>query len=84
MDVAAALAELREVAPHVRAAVLLDDSGEAIASTVAQPAELGRAARELIVAADELRRSQGRTLVRLRVLTRDGGVYAARGERGWL
>ena len=84
MDAAAALADLREVAPSVRAAVLLGESGDVTAATAAQPAEFARAAEALIAAADELRRSQGRTLVRLRVVTRTGAVYAARGERGWL
>ena len=84
MDADAALADLHEVAPQLRAAVLLDESGEVHGATAARLADFARAARALIAAADELRRSQGRTLVRLRVVTRTGAVYAARGGPGWL
>ena len=84
MDAAAALADLHDVSSHIHGAVVLDEAGDAVAATGSRPTELARAAHGLMRAADELRRAQGRTLVRLRVVTRDGAVYATRGERGWL
>ena len=84
MDAADALQELQEVDAHVRAAAVLGADGEPRAATMPEPAAFARAARQLILAADELRRTQRRTLLRLHVVTRDGTLAAVRGEDCWV
>ncbi|MFN2469950.1 MAG: hypothetical protein ABR583_02980 [Gaiellaceae bacterium] len=78
MNVVDVLAGLQEIAPRVRAVAVLDGEGTVTAATLPDPEPFARAVGELLGSADALRRTQGRSLTRVRVTTRDGDVYAVR------
>jgi predicted regulator of Ras-like GTPase activity (Roadblock/LC7/MglB family) len=84
MDAAQALADLTEISSQIEAAVLFDESGSVLASTLAdeaRAAELARAAAELLDAAGEVQAGGG-TLTQLDAATLDGSVFVVRdGER---
>jgi predicted regulator of Ras-like GTPase activity (Roadblock/LC7/MglB family) len=85
MDAQQALADLTEISSQVRAAVLLDTTGQLVASTHADETRanaLAEACRELLAAAEEARRSGDRALTQLEAATRDGSVFIVReGDR---
>ncbi len=80
MEPAEALADLVEIATQIRAAVLVDDGGEVIASAgtdAAQAAQLAQGARALLAAAEEAMggaASRDR-LVQLEAATSRGSVF---------
>ncbi|HUQ22964.1 MAG TPA: roadblock/LC7 domain-containing protein [Gaiellaceae bacterium] len=81
MDAAAALADLTEISSRVEAAVVLDDAGEVIASTLADPehsARIARAALDLLEGAEQRSASNGRELTQLEAALREGSVFVAR------
>jgi len=84
MDAAQALADLTEISSQIEVAVLFDESGTVLASTVAdeaRAAELARAAAELLDAAAEVQAGGG-TLTQLDAATLDGSVFVVRdGDR---
>jgi predicted regulator of Ras-like GTPase activity (Roadblock/LC7/MglB family) len=85
MDAQQALADLTEISSQVRAAVLLDATGQLVASTHADETgatALAGACRDLLAAADEARRGGDRSLTQLEAATRDGSVFVVReGDR---
>jgi predicted regulator of Ras-like GTPase activity (Roadblock/LC7/MglB family) len=84
MDAAGALADLTEISSQVEAAVVLDDAGAVVASTLDdadRSARLARAAVDLLGAADKRSESGGRALTQLEAALRDGSVFVAR-EQG--
>jgi len=83
MDAAQALADLTEISSQIEAAVILDEEGAAIASTLdeSRSTELGRTARELIAAAGRVSDDGDRVLAQLEVSTRDGSVFVVRDEQ---
>jgi predicted regulator of Ras-like GTPase activity (Roadblock/LC7/MglB family) len=85
MDAQQALADLTEISSQVRAAVLLDRSGQLVASTHAEETrarQLADACHELLAAAEEARRGGDRELTQLEAATRDGSVFVVReGDR---
>src|SRR5437764_97959 len=84
MDAAQALADLTEISSQIETAVLFDESGSVLASTLAdetRATELARAAAELLDAAAEVQPGGG-TLTQLDAATLDGSVFVVRdGER---
>jgi hypothetical protein len=77
---AAALADLREVAPQLETLVLLDAGGGPVASTVDDPGELAAAVARLVEAARTLRPGTERGVERLHVTTGEGSVFAVSGS----
>ena len=84
MDAAQALADLTEISSQIEAAVLFDESGSVLASTLAdeaRAADLAQAGAELLGVADEIQAGGG-TLTQLDAATLDGSVFVVRdGER---
>ena len=84
MDAAQALADLTEISSQIENAVLFDENGAVLASTLAEPhaAEaLARSAAELLERAGEFR-SEGGTVTQLEASTAGGSVFVVRdGER---
>ena len=83
MDAAAALADLTEISSQVEAAVILDDAGALVASTLAdaeRSARLAQAALDLLGSADKRFESGGRALTQLEAALREGSVFVARAE----
>ena len=83
MDAAGALADLTEISSQVEAAVVLDDAGAVVASTLddaERSARLARAALDLLGAADKRFESGGRALTQLEAALREGSVFVAREE----
>ena len=83
MDAAAALADLTEISSQVEAAVVLDDAGAVVASTLddaEHSARLARAALELLGGADKRFESGGRALTQLEAALRGGSVFVARAD----
>jgi predicted regulator of Ras-like GTPase activity (Roadblock/LC7/MglB family) len=84
MDAAQALADLTEISSQIEAALILDEEGAAVASTLDEPrsAELGRTVRELAAAAGRVSGNGDRVLAQLEVSTREGSVFVVRdGQR---
>jgi predicted regulator of Ras-like GTPase activity (Roadblock/LC7/MglB family) len=80
MDAAQALADLTEISSQIEAAVLFDESGSVLGSTLAdeaRAADLARAAAELLDAADDVQAGGG-TLTQLDAATLDGSVFVVR------
>ena len=83
MDAAGALADLTEISSQVEAAVVLDDAGAVVASTLddaERSARLARAALDLLGASDKRFESGGRALTQLEAALREGSVFVARDE----
>ena len=83
MDAASALADLTEISSQVEAAVVLDDAGAVVASTLGdaeRSARLARTAVDLLGAADKRFESGGRALTQLEAALRAGSVFVARDE----
>ena len=83
MDAAHALADLTEISSQVEAAVVLDDAGAVVASTLddaGRSARLARTALDLLGAADKRFESGGRALTQLEAALREGSVFVAREE----
>jgi predicted regulator of Ras-like GTPase activity (Roadblock/LC7/MglB family) len=80
MDARQALADLTEISSQIEAAVVFDEKGKVVASTLGESgpaAELARAAAELLAAAEEVRAGES-PLTQLEVATRDGNVFIVR------
>jgi hypothetical protein len=77
---AAALADLREIAPQLGPLVLLDADGGPVASTLDDPGELTAAVARLVEAARSLRPAGERGVERLHVTTGEGSVFAVSGR----
>ena len=83
MDAAGALADLTEISSQVEAAVVLDDTGAVVASTLddaERSARLAQAALDLLGASDKRFESGGRALTQLEAALREGSVFVARDE----
>jgi predicted regulator of Ras-like GTPase activity (Roadblock/LC7/MglB family) len=84
MEAARALLDLTEISTQIQAAVMLDERGEVVASTV-DPAEraqpIARAARELLAAAEQATGENARErLVQIQAATPEGCVFLVREE----
>ena len=76
MNEAAALADLREIAPQLGPLIYLDAEGGPVASTVDDPDQLASAIARLVEAARALRPGSERGVERLHVTTGEGAVFA--------
>jgi predicted regulator of Ras-like GTPase activity (Roadblock/LC7/MglB family) len=80
MDAAQALADLTEISSQIEAAVLFDESGAIVGSTLADEAAaqaLARAAAELLDGAAGFR-GNGGDVTQLEASTHDGSVFVVR------
>jgi predicted regulator of Ras-like GTPase activity (Roadblock/LC7/MglB family) len=80
VDAKQALADLTEISSQVEAAVVFDDAGDVAGSTVGdagRAAELARAARRLLAAAEEVKTGES-ALNQLEVATGEGSVFIVR------
>jgi predicted regulator of Ras-like GTPase activity (Roadblock/LC7/MglB family) len=83
MDAVGALADLTEISSQVEAAVVFDDDGTVLASTLddGAPGErLSGAALDLLAAAGEQPYGAGRSLTQLEVALREGSVFVVRDQ----
>lgn len=83
MDAASALADLTEISSQIEVAVVIDDAGAMVASTLddaERSAQLVRAALDLLGAADKRVDSGDRALTQLEAALREGSVFVAREE----
>jgi predicted regulator of Ras-like GTPase activity (Roadblock/LC7/MglB family) len=77
MDAQQALADLTEISSQIEAAVVFDDKGKVVGSTVPDGEAFASAAADLLAAADELKTGDS-SLTQLEVATGDGSVFVVR------
>jgi predicted regulator of Ras-like GTPase activity (Roadblock/LC7/MglB family) len=77
MDAQQALADLTEISSQIQAAVVFDDKGKVVGSTLADGESFASAAADLLAAADELK-TGGSPLTQLEIATGDGSVFVVR------
>ena len=83
MDAEQALADLTEISTQIQAALIADEKGAVLASTFADDATAGQAARsalELLAAAEDAGRNGTVRLTQVLAATRAGSVFVVRGE----
>ena len=81
MEPAEALADLLEISSQVQAAVIFDDSGAPVGSTIGddeRSASLARTAAELLADAERIRSDGQKRLTQIEAVTRDGSVFVVR------
>jgi predicted regulator of Ras-like GTPase activity (Roadblock/LC7/MglB family) len=76
MDAQQALADLTEISSQIEAAVVFDDKGKVVGSTLADGNGFAQAAADLLAAAEELEGSS--PLTQLEIATGDGSVFVVR------
>jgi len=76
MDAQQALADLTEISSQIEAAVVFDDKGKVVGSTLADGNGFAQAAADLLAAAEELEGSS--PLTQLEIATSDGSVFVVR------
>jgi predicted regulator of Ras-like GTPase activity (Roadblock/LC7/MglB family) len=77
MDAQQALADLTEISSQIEAAVVFDDKGKVVGSTLPDGEGFARAAADLLAAADELKTGDS-PLTQLEVATGGGSVFVVR------
>jgi len=77
MDAQQALADLTEISSQIEAAVMFDDKGKVVGSTLADGDALAKGAAELLAAADELKTGDA-PLTQLEIATGDGSLFVVR------
>jgi predicted regulator of Ras-like GTPase activity (Roadblock/LC7/MglB family) len=77
MDAQQALADLTEISSQIEAAVVFDDNGKVVGSTLADGNALAKGAAELLAAADELKTGDA-PLTQLEIATGDGSLFVVR------
>jgi predicted regulator of Ras-like GTPase activity (Roadblock/LC7/MglB family) len=83
MDAAQALADLTEISTQIQAALIADEKGAVLASTFADDARAGqaaRSARDLLAAAEDAGQNGTVRLTQVLAATRAGSVFVVRGE----
>ena len=83
MDPEQALADLTEISTQIETAILIDESGQVLASTLTDDAEardLAQSARRLLSEAERARPDADKELVQLEVATRQGSVFIVRDD----
>src|SRR5207244_2524803 len=82
MDAAQALSDLTEISSQIEAAVVLDEDGSALASTLdeSRSSELARTAQELLAAVGRVSGNGDKELAQLEIATTDGSVFVVRDE----
>jgi predicted regulator of Ras-like GTPase activity (Roadblock/LC7/MglB family) len=79
MDAAQALSDLTEISSQIQAAVVVDEDGAALASTIDEQrsGELARTTQELLAAAGRID-DAGKAVAQLEVATSEGSVFVVR------
>ena len=77
MDAQQALADLTEISSQVEAAVVFDDKGKVVGSTLPAGDELAGSAADLLAAAEEVRTGDS-PLTQLEIATGEGSVFVVR------
>jgi predicted regulator of Ras-like GTPase activity (Roadblock/LC7/MglB family) len=77
MDAQQALADLTEISSQIEAAVVFDDKGKVVGSTLPDGEGFAKAAAELLAAADELKTGES-PLTQLEIATGEGSVFVVR------
>jgi predicted regulator of Ras-like GTPase activity (Roadblock/LC7/MglB family) len=77
MDAQQALSDLTEISSQIEAAVVFDDKGKVVGSTVSDGDPFAKAAAELLAAADELKTGES-PLTQLEIATGEGSVFVVR------
>src|SRR5205809_7421922 len=77
MDAQQALADLTEISSQVEAAVVFDDKGKVVGSTLPDGDAFAKAASDLWAAAEELKTGDS-GLTQLEIATADGSVFVVR------
>jgi predicted regulator of Ras-like GTPase activity (Roadblock/LC7/MglB family) len=77
MDAQQALADLTEISSQVEAAVVFDDKGKVVGSTLSSGDALAKSAADLLAAAEEVRTGDS-PLTQLEIATGDGSVFVVR------
>jgi predicted regulator of Ras-like GTPase activity (Roadblock/LC7/MglB family) len=77
MDAQQALADLTEISSQVEAAVVFDDKGKVVGSTLPSGDALAKSAADLLAAAEEVRTGES-PLTQLEIATGDGSVFVVR------
>ena len=83
VDPQQALADLVEISTQIETAILIDGSGNVLASTLADDAQardLAQTARRLLSEADAARPDPDKELVQLEAATRQGSVFIVRDD----
>ena len=77
MDAQQALADLTEISSQIEAAVVFDDKGKVVGSTLPSGDTLAKSAADLLAAAEEVRTGDS-PLTQLEIATGDGSVFVVR------
>src|SRR5262245_5824592 len=77
MDAQQALADLTEISSQIEAAVVFDDKGKVVGSTLSDGEPFAKAAADLVAAADELKTGDS-ALTQLEIATGTGSVFVVR------
>ena len=80
MDAQQALSDLTEISSQIRAAVVFDDKGKVVGSTLGDSGrgeQLAKAAADLLAAAEDVKAGES-PLTQLEVATGDGSVFLVR------
>ena len=77
MEAQQALADLTEISSQIEAAVVFDDKGKVVGSTLEDGEGLAKAAADLLAAAEELKTGDS-PLTQLEIATGDGSVFVVR------
>jgi predicted regulator of Ras-like GTPase activity (Roadblock/LC7/MglB family) len=77
MDAQQALADLTEISSQIEAAVVFDDKGKVVGSTLPSGDALAKSAADLLAAAEEVRTGDS-PLSQLEIATGDGSVFIVR------
>jgi predicted regulator of Ras-like GTPase activity (Roadblock/LC7/MglB family) len=77
MDAQQALADLTEISSQIEAAVVFDDKGKVVGSTLPDGGAFAKAAADLLAAAEELKTGDS-GLTQLEIATGDGSVFVVR------
>jgi predicted regulator of Ras-like GTPase activity (Roadblock/LC7/MglB family) len=77
MDAQQALADLTEISSQIEAAVVFDDKGKVVGSTLPAGDALAKSAADLLTAAEEVRTGDS-PLAQLEIATGEGSVFVVR------
>jgi predicted regulator of Ras-like GTPase activity (Roadblock/LC7/MglB family) len=77
MDAQQALADLTEISSQIEAAVVFDDQGKVVGSTLPDGDAFAKAVADLLAAAEELKTGDS-GLTQLEIATADGSVFVVR------
>jgi predicted regulator of Ras-like GTPase activity (Roadblock/LC7/MglB family) len=80
MDAQQALADLTEISSQIEAAVIFDDKGKVVGSTLPDGEAFAKSAADLLAAAEELKTGDA-ALTQLEIATGEGSVFVVRDDK---